>query len=100
MATAVHVRYQLTYLFPVVIDGLIAYGVRAPLVLREAPRQRACTRGSCSSPPPPPVSGPTACTPSTSTSPAPWTSTSTTPRSPSSPRSLRLPWPEPPTCTS
>ena len=37
MATAVHVRYQLTYLFPVVIDGFIAYGVRALLVLREAP---------------------------------------------------------------
>ncbi|MEY9955315.1 DUF2637 domain-containing protein [Streptacidiphilus sp. MAP5-52] len=38
MATAVHVRPQLTYLFPVVIDGFIAYGVRALLVLREAPR--------------------------------------------------------------
>ncbi len=37
MATAVHVRHQLTYLFPVVIDGFIAYGVRALLVLREAP---------------------------------------------------------------
>ncbi|MEV0038874.1 DUF2637 domain-containing protein [Streptomyces sp. NPDC050804] len=37
MATAVHVRPQLTYLFPVVIDGFIAYGVRALLVLREAP---------------------------------------------------------------
>ncbi|MEY9843066.1 hypothetical protein ABH940_000114 [Streptacidiphilus sp. BW17] len=38
MATAVHVRPTLTYLFPVVIDGFIAYGVRALLVLREAPR--------------------------------------------------------------
>ncbi|MDJ0342599.1 DUF2637 domain-containing protein [Streptomyces sp. H10-C2] len=37
MATAVHVRHQLTYLFPVVIDGFIAYGVRALLVLRDAP---------------------------------------------------------------
>lgn len=37
MATAVHVRDQLAYLFPVVIDGFIAYGVRALLVLREAP---------------------------------------------------------------
>ncbi|MHA6762003.1 DUF2637 domain-containing protein [Streptacidiphilus sp. PAMC 29251] len=37
MATAVHVRPQLTYLFPVVIDGFIAYGVRALLVLRQAP---------------------------------------------------------------
>ncbi|MFC9652352.1 DUF2637 domain-containing protein [Streptomyces sp. NPDC056937] len=37
MATAVHVRPQLTYLFPIVIDGFIAYGVRALLVLREAP---------------------------------------------------------------
>ncbi|MCA1219183.1 DUF2637 domain-containing protein, partial [Streptomyces sp. 8L] len=37
MATAVHVRDQLTYLFPVVIDGFIAYGIRALLVLREAP---------------------------------------------------------------
>lgn len=37
MATAIHVRPQLTYLFPVVIDGFIAYGVRALLVLREAP---------------------------------------------------------------
>ncbi|WP_236653429.1 DUF2637 domain-containing protein [Streptacidiphilus melanogenes] len=37
MATAVHVRHTLTYVFPVVIDGFIAYGVRALLVLREAP---------------------------------------------------------------
>ncbi|MEE4544649.1 DUF2637 domain-containing protein [Streptomyces sp. V4-01] len=37
MATAVHVRPQLTYLFPIVIDGFIAYGVRALLVLRAAP---------------------------------------------------------------
>ncbi|MGW0992482.1 DUF2637 domain-containing protein [Streptomyces sp. NPDC002523] len=37
MANAVHVRHQLTYVFPVVIDGFIAYGVRALLVLREAP---------------------------------------------------------------
>ncbi|MFE2046516.1 DUF2637 domain-containing protein [Streptomyces sp. NPDC059477] len=37
MATAIHVRDPLAYLFPVVIDGFIAYGVRALLVLREAP---------------------------------------------------------------
>jgi hypothetical protein len=37
MATAVHIRHQLTYLFPVVIDGFIAYGVRALLVLHQAP---------------------------------------------------------------
>ncbi|MFF4735119.1 DUF2637 domain-containing protein [Streptomyces sp. NPDC001262] len=36
MATAVHVRGLLTYLFPLVIDGFIAYGVRALLVLRTA----------------------------------------------------------------
>lgn len=37
MAVAVHIRPHLTYLFPLVIDGFIAYGVRALLVLREAP---------------------------------------------------------------
>jgi hypothetical protein len=37
MATAIHTRPDLTYLFPVVIDGFIAYGVRALLVLRTAP---------------------------------------------------------------
>ncbi|MCZ4123547.1 DUF2637 domain-containing protein [Streptomyces sp. H39-S7] len=37
MATAVHVSHRLTYLFPIVIDGFIAYGVRALLVLRAAP---------------------------------------------------------------
>ncbi|MGW1006436.1 DUF2637 domain-containing protein [Streptomyces sp. NPDC002520] len=36
MAVAIHVRGLLTYLFPLVIDGFIAYGVRALLVLREA----------------------------------------------------------------
>ncbi|MFD5434756.1 DUF2637 domain-containing protein [Kitasatospora sp. NPDC127067] len=42
MAVAVHVRGLLTYLFPLVIDGFIAYGVRALLVLRDAPlRARA-----------------------------------------------------------
>lgn len=42
MAVAIHVRGFLTYLFPLVIDGFIAYGVRALLVLREAPlRARA-----------------------------------------------------------
>ncbi len=37
MAEAIHVRSFLTYLFPLVIDGFIAYGVRALLVLAEAP---------------------------------------------------------------
>ncbi|WP_441247357.1 DUF2637 domain-containing protein [Kitasatospora sp. McL0602] len=37
MAVAIHVRGPLTYLFPLVIDGFIAYGVRALLVLRAAP---------------------------------------------------------------
>ncbi|MFD8963456.1 DUF2637 domain-containing protein [Streptomyces sp. NPDC059568] len=42
MAVAIHVRGPLTYLFPLVIDGFIAYGVRALLVLRNAPlRARA-----------------------------------------------------------
>ncbi|MFI9269898.1 DUF2637 domain-containing protein [Kitasatospora sp. NPDC052896] len=38
MAAAIHVRGPLTYVFPLIIDGFIAYGVRALLVLREAPR--------------------------------------------------------------
>ncbi|MFJ4007368.1 DUF2637 domain-containing protein [Streptomyces sp. NPDC090023] len=37
MAIAIHIRGPLTYLFPLVIDGFIAYGVRALLVLRDAP---------------------------------------------------------------
>ncbi|WP_316527534.1 DUF2637 domain-containing protein [Kitasatospora brasiliensis] len=37
MAVAIHVRGLLTYLFPLVIDGFIAYGVRALLVMRDAP---------------------------------------------------------------
>ncbi|MFD6153595.1 DUF2637 domain-containing protein [Streptomyces sp. NPDC060243] len=42
MAVSVHVRGALTYLFPLVIDGFIAYGVRALLVLQDAPlRARA-----------------------------------------------------------
>ncbi|MER6047695.1 DUF2637 domain-containing protein [Streptomyces sp. NPDC001793] len=36
MAIAIHIRGFLTYLFPLVIDGFIAYGVRALLVLRTA----------------------------------------------------------------
>lgn len=42
MATAIHVRGLLTYLFPLVIDGFIAYGVRALLVLRTAPLAARC----------------------------------------------------------
>ncbi|MEU1499597.1 DUF2637 domain-containing protein [Streptomyces sp. NPDC005732] len=37
MAVAIHIRGFLTYLFPLVIDGFIAYGIRALLVLRSAP---------------------------------------------------------------
>ncbi|OEV03749.1 hypothetical protein AN219_37885 [Streptomyces nanshensis] len=37
MAVAIHIRGLLTYLFPLVIDGFIAYGVRALLVLSSAP---------------------------------------------------------------
>ncbi|MFJ6382727.1 DUF2637 domain-containing protein [Kitasatospora sp. NPDC092039] len=37
MAGAIHVRGFLTYLFPIIVDGFIAYGVRALLVLRTAP---------------------------------------------------------------
>ncbi|MFF4650913.1 DUF2637 domain-containing protein [Streptomyces sp. NPDC001380] len=37
VALAAHVSPNLTYLFPIVIDGFIAYGVRALLVLRDAP---------------------------------------------------------------
>ncbi|MFG2848522.1 DUF2637 domain-containing protein [Kitasatospora sp. NPDC048296] len=37
MAVAIHVRGPLTYVFPFTIDGFIAYGVRALLVLRTAP---------------------------------------------------------------
>ncbi|MFD3731574.1 DUF2637 domain-containing protein [Streptomyces sp. NPDC058632] len=36
MAVAIHIRGFLTYLFPLVIDGFIAYGIRALLVLRNA----------------------------------------------------------------
>ncbi|MGW2397129.1 DUF2637 domain-containing protein, partial [Kitasatospora sp. NPDC001664] len=44
MAVAMHVRPELSYLFPVAIDGFIAYGVRALVVLKEAPlRARAYT---------------------------------------------------------
>lgn len=37
MAVAIHVRGLLTFLFPIIVDGFIAYGVRALLVLRTAP---------------------------------------------------------------
>ncbi|MFF3069219.1 DUF2637 domain-containing protein [Kitasatospora sp. NPDC057936] len=37
MAIAIHVRGFLTYFFPIIVDGFIAYGVRALLVLRSAP---------------------------------------------------------------
>ena len=37
IALAIHIRPALSYLFPLVIDGFIAYGVRALLVLRNAP---------------------------------------------------------------
>jgi hypothetical protein len=37
MAVAIHVRGLLTYLFPLVIDGFIAIGVAALIILRTAP---------------------------------------------------------------
>lgn len=37
VAVAIHTAPALSFLFPVVIDGFIAYGVRAILVLRDAP---------------------------------------------------------------
>ncbi|MDT3397630.1 DUF2637 domain-containing protein [Streptomyces sp. B1866] len=37
VALAIHTTPALSFLFPVVIDGFIAYGVRAILVLRDAP---------------------------------------------------------------
>jgi len=37
MAVAIHVRGHLTALFPLLVDGFIGYGVRALLVLRDAP---------------------------------------------------------------
>ncbi|WP_353946472.1 DUF2637 domain-containing protein [Streptomyces sp. HUAS MG91] len=42
MATAIHIRGVLTFAFPLVIDGFIAYGVRALLVLRTAPLAARC----------------------------------------------------------
>ncbi|MFI9332451.1 DUF2637 domain-containing protein [Kitasatospora sp. NPDC052868] len=42
MSSAVHVRGFLTYLFPIIVDGFIAYSIRALLVMRDAPlRARA-----------------------------------------------------------
>ena len=37
VAVAIHTAPALSFLFPIVIDGFIAYGVRALLVLRDAP---------------------------------------------------------------
>ncbi|MFI0942798.1 DUF2637 domain-containing protein [Streptomyces sp. NPDC021020] len=37
MAAAIHIRPALCWLYPLVIDGFIAYGIRALLVLRTAP---------------------------------------------------------------
>jgi hypothetical protein len=37
MAIAIHIRPALCWLFPLVVDGFIAYGIRALLVLRNAP---------------------------------------------------------------
>ncbi|UKY49882.1 DUF2637 domain-containing protein [Streptomyces inhibens] len=42
MAVAIHIRGFLTYVFPLVIDGFIAYGVRALLVLRSASLAARC----------------------------------------------------------
>lgn len=37
IATAIHARESLSYLFPVFVDGFIAYGVRAIVLLRHRP---------------------------------------------------------------
>ena len=37
VAVAIHTTPALSFLFPLVVDGFIAYGVRAILVLRDAP---------------------------------------------------------------
>ncbi|MFJ3790371.1 DUF2637 domain-containing protein [Kitasatospora sp. NPDC090091] len=37
MALAIHIRDQLAYLFPLIVDGFVAYSVRALLLLRTAP---------------------------------------------------------------
>ncbi|WP_063728777.1 DUF2637 domain-containing protein [Streptomyces sp. RTd22] len=42
MAVAIHVRGPLTWLFPLVIDGFIGYGVRALLVMRSASLASRC----------------------------------------------------------
>ncbi|MFG3255262.1 DUF2637 domain-containing protein [Streptomyces sp. NPDC048172] len=42
MAVAIHIRGLLTYLFPLVIDGFIGYGVRAVLVMRSASLGARC----------------------------------------------------------
>lgn len=102
MATAIHIRGFLTFVFPLVIDGFIAYGVRALLVLRTAPSLPAAMSG-CSSPQRlPPASGPTHCTQYASTNNNPSTLASASATSPSEccPPWPHSPWPEPSTCTS
>jgi len=42
MAVAVHIRGGLTWIFPLVIDGFIGYGVRALLVMRSASLAARC----------------------------------------------------------
>ncbi|MEU6404536.1 hypothetical protein [Streptomyces sp. NPDC046985] len=48
MAVAIHIRGFLTYRFPLVIDGFIAHGIRAFLVLRNAPLAPGSTSGRSS----------------------------------------------------
>ncbi|MFD0561822.1 hypothetical protein ACFQ2M_07080 [Kitasatospora saccharophila] len=67
MAQAIHIRGQLTYAFPIVVDGFIGYGVRALVLLQEAPSERVPTSGRSSPARPAPASGPTRSTPSAST---------------------------------
>ncbi|MGW2331599.1 DUF2637 domain-containing protein [Streptomyces sp. NPDC001700] len=42
MAVAIHIRGVLTWIFPLVIDGFIGYGVRALLVMRSASLAARC----------------------------------------------------------
>ena len=68
MAVAIHIRGVLTYAFPLVIDGFIAIGVAALLILRTAPWRSRLYVWALVTSPRSPASGRTPCTPSASTS--------------------------------
>lgn len=101
MAVAIHIRGVLTYAFPLVIDGFIAIGVAALLILRAAPGALASTSGPSSASPPSRASGRTPCTQSVSTRRAtpPGSTWTTSPSAPCRP-SPRSRSPEPSTWIS